>query len=526
MKIEYSFQLGSFAKHLSNLLSDCSDLYSNHYGIWSSTAPEFAGQRIKLSPDRIIKWLEPEGAVIVMAHIDEKLVGYAIAIQEKVPDYGHISWVTQLVVHTQHRHHGIGKTLLFAIWGLSHHFAWGILSSSPYAIRALEKATRRRCIPKRIMKNKRKLINYGRQNVFFFENANVEIFHDVARCETNFFADHSELDDMLERVTSDEVPWLLGPLQEGWEWFAFTFQDQEQLQLAPDEIEEMLNASDQITKIAYSRMQLDSSHLWAQHADKEAQFIIEYCKLVTGGTVLDLGCGKGRHSILLAKSGLEITGVDYVEDLVKSACMRAKTLNTNQPQFIQGDCRDIDLEKKFNSVICLYDVVGSYPEISDNIKIIRNIAFHLKPGGVTLISVMNYELTEFKAKHFFSLNNDPNKLLELPPSQTMEKTGDVFNPDYFMIDRDSCIVYRKEQFLIGKSLPVELIVRDRRFRKEEIMQMCESVGLNVLWARYISAGNWNTPLNPTHDNAKEILLLCEKPDEVATLPVELHERLF
>ena len=150
MKVDYSWQVGSSAKYLPYLLSDCSALYSNHYGFWSDKAPKFAGQRIKLSPDRIRKWLDPKGALIVMAHLDGKLIGYAIAIQENVPDYGHISWVTQLVVHEKHRNHGIGKTLLFTIWGLSHHFAWGILSSSPYAIRALEKATRRRCIPKEL----------------------------------------------------------------------------------------------------------------------------------------------------------------------------------------------------------------------------------------------------------------------------------------------------------------------------------------------------------------------------------------
>jgi len=53
----------------------------------------------------------------------------------------------------------------------------------------------------------------------------------------------------------------------------------------------------------------------------------------------------------------------------------------------------------------------------------------------SLISVINFELTERSAKHFFSLATDPDKLLTLKPSGTMEKTGNIFDPEHYMIDR-------------------------------------------------------------------------------------------
>ncbi len=95
---------------------------------------------------------------------------------------------------------------------------------------------------------------------------------------------------------------------------------------------------------------------------------------------------------------------------------------------------------------------------------------------------MNYELTIHAAQRRFTLNNNPDILLDLPPSQTMEETGNIFNPNYYAVDTDTQIVYRKEQFLYGE-LPQELLVRDRRFRKTEIIEMCISVGLCVEWAR-------------------------------------------
>jgi hypothetical protein len=90
-----------------------------------------------------------------------KLVGYAIAVQTKLPYHGIISWVTQLVVHDAHRHQDVGKTLLFTIWRFTNHFAWGLLTANPYAIRALEKATRRRCQPRRIKKHLEPLMKIG-----------------------------------------------------------------------------------------------------------------------------------------------------------------------------------------------------------------------------------------------------------------------------------------------------------------------------------------------------------------------------
>jgi len=62
--------------------------------------------------------------------------------------YGFISWVTQLVVHedTGERRRQVAA---FAIWTFTDHFAWGLLTANPYAIRALEKATRRGAKPAR-----------------------------------------------------------------------------------------------------------------------------------------------------------------------------------------------------------------------------------------------------------------------------------------------------------------------------------------------------------------------------------------
>ena len=124
---------------------------------------------------------------------------------------------------------------------------------------------------------------------------------------------------------------------------------------------------------------------------------------------------------------------------------------------------------------------------------------------------MNLEVTQRRAKHFFSLAKEPDKLLGLKPSPTMEQTGNIFDPDHYMLDTETSVVYRKEQFSEGDSLPEELVVRDRRYSRVEIEEMCKEAGLEVQWSRFVPGGRWTESLDQTDDRAKEILVCCKKP---------------
>ena len=512
MKFTYKWVPGSWALSNEGLLRDCASLYSEHYGFWGQRSRTAPGERVRLSPRRLREWLKDEDSRMAMAYADANLVGYAIVVQTRVPKYGVISWVTQLVVHEDYRKQNVGKTLLFSIWGLSDHFAWGLLTANPYAVRALEKATRRRCNPQRIKKNWQKLYGIGRAHVpYVMEGTEIDVRADRSRIHTDFSLDHSQREPMLAQVTTEAKPWRLGRIEEGWEWFAFTFADQEQILLASDEINSMLAASDQIAMQAYSRMLLNNDHRWAQHTSKECAQIFEYCCIKPGQSVLDFGCGAGRHAIDLAKRGARVTGVDYVPALVEKAKSSARQQRVSETCFVNEDCRDVRLGGGcFDAAVCLYDVIGTYADLEENSRILANIAYHLKPEGFALLSVMNLTLIQRKAKHVFSIQQEPNKLLELLPSRTMETTGDIFDPDFCMLDEANHVVYRKEQFTEGRDLPTELIVRDRRFTKEEIEEMCLKAGLEVVWTRFVRAGRWHEPLDEHDDRAKEILILCRR----------------
>ena len=507
MDIEYQLESELLNK---DLIDEMSKLYSSHYGLWGKTSRNY-GKRISLSISYIRKWITNENTYIATARYKLKLVGYAIAIQSyknKNEKKNAISWITQLVVHQNYRQHGIGKELLFSFWGFSTHYAWGIMSSNPYAIRALEKATYRRVQPSIIKSKEIGLKKFGIENVSYLdEKTEFIITSRNTKVNTKFPSDISKIDEKLNNVTKKGVPWLLGEIEEGWEWLAFTFNNQEKIKLTKEEIDEMLDVSDKIAHQAYSKMQMDSSkHSWAKHTPKEVEFIIEHCKLDTNMKIADFGCGIGRHTNKLIEMGYNTMGIDYSQNLLDIA----KSKSNKKENFIEADCRIIDLKMQYDTIICLYDVIGSFINNSENIKILENMYKHLKDNGYILISVMNYELTKAEAIHTFSLKNEHNKLLELTASNTMQKTGDIFNPEYYMIDKDTNIVYRREQFHIKNQLPQELIVRDYRYSKEEIEKICRDIGFEVIFSRYVQAGKWEIELNATDNNAKEILLLCKK----------------
>lgn len=507
---EYHWLPGTLAP--TGLLDDFASLYSQHYGIWGEHGPN-PGKPVRLSGHRIREWLVDD-ARIVWATAFGNLIGYAIAVQTHLASHGTVSWITQLVVHQEHRRQDVGKTLLFTIWRFTDHFAWGLLSANPFAIRALEKATRRRCQPSYIAQHAHPLTMLGYKIVPYLEASTEVVVTDAeSRAKTNFHLDHSQLQGMLSAAVTGEKPWALGSLPEGWEWFAFTFRDQEQISLSTRELQEMLTASDELTKYAYSRMNLEEGkHGWAKHHKDEIEFILQHCRLTPGKVVLDFGCGKGRHAIGLAMKGIDTTGVDYLASSIDAARLQATAASIHNVLFQVDDCRTVDLALSFDAGICLYDVIGSYAEEQDNFAILRNLVKHVKPGGFVLLSVMNLELTERLARNWFSLATEADKLLTLPPSTTMEKTGNIFNPEYYLVDRDTKLIYRKEQFTQGQGLPEELLIRDRRYTEQQILQFCADAGLEILWSRFVRAGRWAKPLNRESKNAKEILVLCRKPN--------------
>ncbi len=487
-------------------IDEISELFSNHYGTWSQNSSVRPGQKIHLSPSRIGKILESPDTFIATSHYKSRLVGHAIYLRKLYDNIGVVTWVLQLVVHKDFRRIGIATKLLSSIWGFSNDAAWGLATVNPLTIKTLEKATFRKCNPKSIFKGL-DIITIAQRDIDFAKDAPVDIGPSHSLIYTDFHIDLREFQSLYNAYGNS---WLLGDLKPGWEWLAFTFKHQK-MNLDEARFEELVMNSESILKEAYSRMHMQDQS-WAKHAEKEVSWIIDTVSLKKDASILDIGCGIGRHAFEFALRGFNCTAIDFSEEHLGFARNEAtrKSL-TGSINFQLADARTLNLQKKFDLVIMLYDIVGSFANEHDNNSLIKKACEHLNDNGTIILSVMNMELTAHKAKHVaHSFSELSERISNLQPSTIMQRSGDIFNPDYYIIDKVNNLVYRKEQFEDCNQLSVEYIIRDRRYTNKEITNLLESNGLIVLNTKYVQAGRFDINLSAVDDKAKEILIIAKK----------------
>lgn len=502
-EIEYSTK--STADLSEQEIAECSELFSSFYGKYSAESDFKPGERVKMGPTYYVRNYCKKDFYVAMARNKGQLVGQAFYIRKRYENYGMMTWVLQLVVNKDYRKQGIASTLLRSIWGFSDDYAWGLATANPCTVKTLESATFRKCHPQVIKKNLLAVKMIGNDTTFV-NPTEYYVTNTSSQVNTRFFVDNSEYE--INDTTCDKY---LGKLKTGYKWLAFTFQHQDiQISKYKKHFEETVAFSEKILKEAYSRMDV-ATHSWTKGTPNEVEFIDTFCNK---GTLLDLGCGIGRHSIELAKLGYKVCGIDFSEKHIRYANEQfiKNKREGDECRFLCADIRLYEEEKEYDNIICLYDVIGSFPEKQDNIEIVRTAYKHLKKNGIFILSVMNMELT----KHIVpderkaDLKEHPEILLKLSPSQIMQKTGDIFNPEYLAIDTRTDLVYRKEQFNNDSSLSAEYVIRDKRYTMDEIEKILLKEKFEIVDKRYVCAGQFDKKLQALDMHAKEICIVARK----------------
>ncbi len=99
------------------------------------------------------------------------------------------------------------------------------------------------------------------------------------------------------------------------------------------------------------------------------------------GSILDLGCGTGKHDLLLAQKGYDVTGVDRSEEMLAEARANAQA-RSSRATFLQGDVRTVKLDKTFDAVISLFHVMSYQATNEDLAAAFATVRAHLKSGGL------------------------------------------------------------------------------------------------------------------------------------------------
>lgn len=128
--------------------------------------------------------------------------------------------------------------------------------------------------------------------------------------------------------------------------------------------------------------------LYKHRDDTEAQEfmqnLVSFLNLNANDKILDLGCGRGRHSIFLNSLGFNMVGAD----LSKNSIKYAKQFENERLQFVEHDMRN-PFKSKFNAILNLFTSFGFFENDQEDIDILVNIKNGLFPKGVAIIDFMN-----------------------------------------------------------------------------------------------------------------------------------------
>jgi len=125
----------------------------------------------------------------------------------------------------------------------------------------------------------------------------------------------------------------------------------------------------------------------ARDTSKEVSFIESV--LFKNGTILDLCCGTGRHSIALRKQGLNVIGIDLSKNLLTIAQLRMKRARVRFP-LIRADMRFFPFrDNLFSAIINMFTSFGYLPSESEDAVSLLEINRTLRSKGTFLLDLAN-----------------------------------------------------------------------------------------------------------------------------------------
>lgn len=144
--------------------------------------------------------------------------------------------------------------------------------------------------------------------------------------------------------------------------------------------------------------------LYHQRNDEEAEFFIDnlcaYLKPTADSNLLDIACGRGRHSVYLNKKGYDVTGIDLSVSNVKFA----QQFENEKLQFYVHDMRYPFYINYFDIAFNFFTSFGYFETEKDHINALKTFRKSLKKDGILVLDYFNshkimHHLTNQEVKH-------------------------------------------------------------------------------------------------------------------------------
>jgi len=127
------------------------------------------------------------------------------------------------------------------------------------------------------------------------------------------------------------------------------------------------------------------AHRTVEAAEPEARGAARMLRLSSDDRLLDLCCGAGRHLVHLLRVAPDACGIDYSPALLE----RARTLLGPRAPIARADMRALPFSRAFDVVTSFFTSFGYFLDREENLRVAREIARVLRPGGRFLIDHVN-----------------------------------------------------------------------------------------------------------------------------------------
>ena len=123
-------------------------------------------------------------------------------------------------------------------------------------------------------------------------------------------------------------------------------------------------------------------------------------------TAVDLACGTGSVTAILARKGLQVIGVDMSEEMLTVASQKAGDIHP-APWFICQSLQELRLPRAVDMAVCALDSLDYITDPNDCAEAIRRIYKYLNPGGIFIFDVKTPEkLRAMDGQVFLDEDND------------------------------------------------------------------------------------------------------------------------
>lgn len=130
--------------------------------------------------------------------------------------------------------------------------------------------------------------------------------------------------------------------------------------------------------------------LTAERTAREVDFVVTQLGLSPGASVLDVGCGFGRHSLELAQRGFSVVGIDPATAMIAAARERATQAGVTV-ELHSVPAETFTTETPFDAAICLFTTLGQVSERGENSRLVERVYAALRPSGQFMVELPQRE---------------------------------------------------------------------------------------------------------------------------------------